>query len=59
MIWRYKHYFNCDSKYVICILMCYTFVWFYLGQRANLKQRIREHKSGVFYPQNIYAIAVD
>ena len=47
--------------------MCNNCEWFYLGQTANLKQRIRKHKSDVFYPQNtfvqnaqnIYAIVVE
>ena len=42
MIWHYKHYFNCDSKNVIYVLMCTTCEWFYLGQTATLKQIIRK-----------------
>ena len=29
--------------------------WFYQGQTANLKQRIRKHKSDVFHPQSIFS----
>ena len=32
--------------------MCNTCEWFYLGQTANLKQRIRKHKSDVFHTEN-------
>ena len=33
--------------------MCNTCEWFYLGQTANIKQRIRKHnKSDGFLPQN-------
>ena len=53
MIWHYKCYFKCDSKN-ISILMCNTCQWFYLRQVANLKQRIRKHKSDVFHPQNSF-----
>ena len=49
-----KCYYNCHSKNVIYILMCNTCEWFYLGQTANLKQRIRKDKSDVFYPQNSF-----
>ena len=67
MIWHYKRYCKCDSKSIIYILMCNTCEWFYLGQTANLKQRIRKHKSDVFHHQNsfckkcknIYAIVSD
>ena len=52
MIWHYKHYFNCDSKNVIYILISNTCDWFYLGQPISLKQRIRKYKSDVFHPQN-------
>ena len=54
MIWHYKRYFNCDSKNAIYMMMCNTCEWFYLGQIANLKQRIRKHKSDFFHPQNSY-----
>ena len=54
MIWHYKRYFNCDSKNAIYMMMCNTYEWFYLGQIANLKQRIRKHKSDFFHPQNSY-----
>ena len=54
MIWHYKRYFNCDSKNVINRLMCNTCEQFYLGQTANLKQRIKKHKSDVFHPQNSF-----
>ena len=30
--------------------MCNTCEWSYLGQTANLKKRIRKHKSEVFHP---------
>ena len=54
MIWHYKRYFNCDSKNVIYMVMCNSCEWFYLGQTANLKQRIRKHKSDIFHPQNSF-----
>ena len=54
MIWRYERYFNCDNKNVIYIPMCNTCEWFYLGQIANLKHRIRKHKSDVFHPQKSF-----
>ena len=54
MIWHYKRYSNCDSKNVIYTLTCNTYDWFYLGQTANLKQRIRKHNFDVFHPQNSF-----
>ena len=37
MIWHYTHYFNCDSKNVIYILMCNTCEWFYPWQTTYFK----------------------
>ena len=54
MIWHYKRYFYCDSKNVVYMMMYNTYEWFYLGQIANLKQRIGKHKSDFFHPQNSY-----
>ena len=54
MIWHYKHYFNCDSKSIIYIMMCHTCKWFYLGQTTNLKQRIGKYKFDVFHPHNSF-----
>ena len=34
--------------------MCNTCEWFYLGQTANLKHRIRKDKSDIFHPQNSF-----
>ena len=31
-----------------------TCEWFYLGQTANLKQKIKKHKSDVFHSQNSF-----
>ena len=54
MIWYYKHYFNCNSKDVIYILMYETCEWFYLGQTSYLKQRIRKHKSDLLHTQKSF-----
>ena len=54
MIWHCKRYFNCDNKNVIYIPVFNTCEWFYLGQTANLKQRIRKHKSDAFHPQKSF-----
>ena len=56
MIWHYKHYFNCNSKDVIYILMYETCEWFYLGQTTYLKQRIRKHKSDLLHTQKIFSM---
>ena len=55
VIWHYKSYFNCDGEKVIYILMCNTCEWFYLGQTTDLKQRIRNNKSYVFYAQKCFS----
>ena len=55
MIWHYKRYFKCDRNNVIYILMCNTCERFYLGQKTNLKQRIRKHKWDVFHLQNSFS----
>ena len=38
-----------------CVNLHYTgWEWFYLGQKNNLKQRIRKHESDVFHAQNSF-----
>ena len=34
--------------------MCNIYEWLYLGQTANLKQRVKKHKSDVSHPQNSF-----
>ena len=50
--WTCKNYFSCDSKDVICILICKTWDNFYLGQTQDFKQRTAKHKSDVKNPHN-------
>ena len=50
--WTYQNYFSCDSKDVICILICKTCDNFHLGQTQDFKQRTAEHKSDVKNPHN-------
>ena len=38
--WNYNKYFDCDSKDVLCILICNYCDHFYLGKTIDFKQRI-------------------
>ena len=48
---NYK-FFDCDSKDVLCILICNNCEYFYLGKTIDFNQRIRKRKSDVKYLQN-------
>ena len=52
LTWHYIHFFSCDSKDVLCILICNNSDFFYTGQTEELKQCTRKHKSDVIHPNN-------
>ena len=52
--WVYTRYFNCDSKNVIYVLRCKWCWKFYIGETADLKKRIRKHKSDIKHPKNSF-----
>ena len=51
-IWYCRRFFSCDSKDVLCVLICNNCDFFYIGQTEELKQRTRKQKSDVVHPNN-------
>ena len=39
LTWHCKHFFSCDSKDVLCVLICNNCDFFCIGQTEELKQR--------------------
>ena len=52
LTWTYEHFFSCDSKVAIYILICRTCDNFYLGQTQDSKQRAAKHESDVKNPHS-------
>ena len=52
MTWPYKHFFGCDSKAVLYLLICINYGFFYIGQTEELKKRTRKRKSVASHPNN-------
>ena len=50
LTWYYRHFSSCDSKDVLCTIICNNCDFFYTGQTEELKQRTRKRKSDVIHP---------
>ena len=50
LTWYYRRFSSCDSKDVLCTIICNNCDFFYIGQTEEVKQRIRKHKSDVIHP---------
>ena len=52
LTWHYRHFFSCDRKDVLYVLIRNNFDFFSIGETDELKQHERKHKSDVIHPNN-------